>query len=831
MMIKHVMLLKVYENDESDDNIDQLREELLAVAEETGGLVSAEFGYNCNVSTDFDVAFIISFKNPTALRHFYGSEKYKNLEKFIDSVSTKVSIAAFMTAPENTITREESEEKKVSTTRKSSSKNSKVSSKSGQKGTSKTKVAASDVEDISSQSDDIPSSKILPVSQTPAKENPLPQAPAKEYVKEEVATKVEEPVAKVEEAVTKVEEPVAKVEETVTKVEEPVAKVEEPVAKVVMDKPVVPVTPVAPAAPVAKVEEPVEETVAKVEEPVEEPVAQFTKTVAHIEEPVAPVAKTVAHIEEPVAPVVKTVAHIEEPVANVEETVAHAEEEPKETVHSSKFAVPFDDDEILEPYYAPNTKAPSNVTVFPNLPKDTAPVAQTPVDEKPVAPVKPQKPVQFVTEINEDEPVAKAPEQTRSSVMPHSTVYPHTPVQSHNSASANNTASAQPAKHITYAPIDTGSSMTDTDDYDTAPSNKKKVVIDDDEEIIRIEPKGKQIKDGEFAMESAWKCPTCGKINGEFVGICGCGTHIPEFYTPLSNEEVAEARLSEAPEAETDNLMVYGHNMVAPSMNDLVNTFKPVVTKTVKAIKRSVSDDYEDPDDKEVDNHVTAAQRAAANLSPEDMVDTKRIEPKGTQIKDGESAMNTAWKCPLCGKINGGFVGICGCGAHIPENYTPVPPEEIEIQSVAKKDAIAKKDADKKTVSKKSFSKKSNTKSADGSESSLKNITSSITKTITDAMNTSLSEDLPAKPSKFSKAAKSSKSSKTKKAAYNEKLLNNSMDDTKTVRIEPKGSAPINGESAMANSWTCPTCGKINAKYIGKCGCGTYKDGDEEEFA
>ena len=188
-MIKHVMLLKVYENDESDDNIDQLREELLAVAEETGGLVSAEFGYNCNVSTDFDVAFIISFKNPTALRHFYGSEKYKNLEKFIDSVSTKVSIAAFMTAPENTITREESEEKKVSTTRKSSSKNSKVSSKAGQKGTSKTKVTASDVEDISSQSDDIPSSKILPVSQAPAKENPLPQAPAKEYVKEEVAAK------------------------------------------------------------------------------------------------------------------------------------------------------------------------------------------------------------------------------------------------------------------------------------------------------------------------------------------------------------------------------------------------------------------------------------------------------------------------------------------------------------------------------------------------------------------------------------------------------------------------------------------------------------------
>ena len=93
-------------------------------------------------------------------------------------------------------------------------------------------------------------------------------------------------------------------------------------------------------------------------------------------------------------------------------------------------------------------------------------------------------------------------------------------------------------------------------------------------------------------------------------------------------------------------------------------------------------------------------------------------------------------------------------------------------------------------------------------------------------MNTSLSEDLPLKHSKASKSAKSSK-----KAAYNEKLLNNSMDDTKTIRIEPKGSAPINGESAMANSWTCPTCGKINAKYIGKCGCGTYKDGDKEEFA
>ena len=359
----------------------------------------------------------------------------------------------------------------------------------------------------------------------------------------------------------------------------------------------------------------------------------------------------------------------------------------------------------------------------------------------------------------------------------------------------------------------------------TSKSAKSSGKKDEDDIVIkRIEPKGTSIKEGESAMEEAWKCPVCGKINGNFVGLCGCGADKPEFYTPLTPQEVAIARQNEEPE-DNSELPVLKNNMLLPSMDDLENIIRPAITKTVIAIKKSAYDIDELPDelrDKD-ESHVTAAAKAAANIEAEDKVELKRIEPKGKQIKDGESAMEDAWRCPICSKINGAFVGICGCGVHRPEEYTPVPLEEIKAEEIKN----SSKSASKSTVNKESYSTEEAYDAMINSKksSAIKSITDTITtvtnksiQTITDAMNNADTE------------SSTSSTKKKKEISYNEKLL--SSDDTedtvKLKKIEPKGSAPKNGESAMKNSWICPTCGKENASYIGKCGCGCTKTPNRE---
>lgn len=353
----------------------------------------------------------------------------------------------------------------------------------------------------------------------------------------------------------------------------------------------------------------------------------------------------------------------------------------------------------------------------------------------------------------------------------------------------------------------------------------------DDIVVKRIEPKGTSIKDGESAMVEAWKCPTCGKINGNFVGLCGCGASKPTFYTPMTPEEVEYARSLEAPKIESedlpiisvDNAMITG-DILPPTMDDYVNTIKPTITKTVNAIRKSAGDDfYYSADEKETANEPTVAQRAAANIEEEQLVEVKHIEPKGKQIKDGESAMDDAWRCPICSKINGGFVGICGCGAHRPEEYTPVPLSEITTEdgrpAYTTPSSDIKVSAVQQTID--SYeqminSKKNNTfKNISDTFNSVKN---KGMQTITDAMNNS---ELATNVDTSSVKKKKSK----KEVGYNSKLLSgdDSQDFVTLKRIEPKGSVPNDGQSAMSNSWLCPQCGKTNASYIGKCGCGCEK--------
>ncbi|MBQ3061568.1 MAG: Dabb family protein [Lachnospiraceae bacterium] len=337
----------------------------------------------------------------------------------------------------------------------------------------------------------------------------------------------------------------------------------------------------------------------------------------------------------------------------------------------------------------------------------------------------------------------------------------------------------------------------DEDEDELPVMNRANLNALDDTPLKRIEPKGKTLKDGERAMATAWRCPVCGKFNGEFVGLCGCGARRPDTYIPVSAEELEARMMSEAdfvPE------VVYKNNIVPPSFkeyNDAINeTIVPAINNTIKKIKTAAGYEVEEPKEE----IITAFTEIAANASDEPEI--IRIEPKGVHLEDGQMAMSNAWKCTKCGKINGAFVGLCGCGRRKPKNYIPVPDEELKKYEATQK---AAEESAKKPKKESNLAQNL----ANNISTTFNNVKTKSMNTLTEAMNSANNLD---------------------SGSYNKGLLgaDNSTEES-LKRIEPKGIKPADGESAMKNSWTCPKCGKVLASYIGQCGCGARKNGTEED--
>lgn len=307
--------------------------------------------------------------------------------------------------------------------------------------------------------------------------------------------------------------------------------------------------------------------------------------------------------------------------------------------------------------------------------------------------------------------------------------------------------------------------------------------------------------------------------------------HIDEVH-PTPEEYVHTANIKEVEQVTDEPVIVKPivSEQIVTEIIEPVNTTDTnniiednIVVKRIEPKKTTIKDG-ESAMEEAGDTELTAAARATANLDAEEKIDIIKIEPKGKQIKDGESAMKKAWRCPVCNKINGSFVGICGCGVHRPDEYTPVPLEEIKAQAQAQTHEHKSSESTTNLApeidpyeqlihSKKSQPLKSLSEA-------LNSVKSKSIQTITEAMNNAEASITTSNTDKFIKK-------KTKKApSYNSKLLSTDEDaslENKTIRIEPKGSQPRNGESAMKNSWICPKCGKENASYIGQCGCGCQK--------
>ena len=123
------------------------------------------------------------------------------------------------------------------------------------------------------------------------------------------------------------------------------------------------------------------------------------------------------------------------------------------------------------------------------------------------------------------------------------------------------------------------------------------------EEETKKKPKKEEKKEPErVPTEHEWKCSSCGKINQNYVGTCGCGAPKPHEKQYIWSEVHPELLKKDEPEeAET------------PAVE--------AVSK--KKTKKEVKKEEKEPERVPTENE---------------------------------------WKCPKCGKINQNYVGTCGCG-------------------------------------------------------------------------------------------------------------------------------------------------------------------------
>ena len=86
-MVKHIVLWKLKDSADKQQNIDRMIEMLNALVGKVEGLISVEVGYNFNTSSDFDVVLYAALKNPAALKHYQFHPEHLKCKDFIGSVT------------------------------------------------------------------------------------------------------------------------------------------------------------------------------------------------------------------------------------------------------------------------------------------------------------------------------------------------------------------------------------------------------------------------------------------------------------------------------------------------------------------------------------------------------------------------------------------------------------------------------------------------------------------------------------------------------------------------------------------------------------------------
>ena len=87
-MVKHIVLWKLKDDPDKQQNIDLMIEMLKALVGQVEGLVSIEMGYDFNPASDYDVALYATLKTPAALRHYQNHPAHVKCKEFIGMVNS-----------------------------------------------------------------------------------------------------------------------------------------------------------------------------------------------------------------------------------------------------------------------------------------------------------------------------------------------------------------------------------------------------------------------------------------------------------------------------------------------------------------------------------------------------------------------------------------------------------------------------------------------------------------------------------------------------------------------------------------------------------------------
>ena len=94
-MVKHIVMWKLKDDLDKQQNIDRMIEMLKALVGQVKGLVSIEMGYNFNTSSEYDVVLYATLKSPAALKHYQNHPAHVKCKDFIGSITEARAVADY----------------------------------------------------------------------------------------------------------------------------------------------------------------------------------------------------------------------------------------------------------------------------------------------------------------------------------------------------------------------------------------------------------------------------------------------------------------------------------------------------------------------------------------------------------------------------------------------------------------------------------------------------------------------------------------------------------------------------------------------------------------
>ena len=87
-MVKHIVMWKIKDTDDKQQNIDRMINMLTSLVGKINGLVSMEMGHNFNNSSEYDVVLYATFKNVNALKYNQNHPEHVKCKEFISGIQT-----------------------------------------------------------------------------------------------------------------------------------------------------------------------------------------------------------------------------------------------------------------------------------------------------------------------------------------------------------------------------------------------------------------------------------------------------------------------------------------------------------------------------------------------------------------------------------------------------------------------------------------------------------------------------------------------------------------------------------------------------------------------